>query len=138
LRRVTIRPATRDDLSAVLDLLARERSPAAVTDDSEEGLNRAIESGALLVAEAEGRLIGTVIAGWDGWRGALWRLVVEPEHRRDGVGRALVEAGERRLRDLGAVRITVLVGRDEDDAGAFWEATGYEEDRKIRRFVRNL
>jgi ribosomal protein S18 acetylase RimI-like enzyme len=138
LRRVTIRPATEEDIPAVLDLWARERSPAAVTDDSAEALRGAIEAGALLIAEDGGAPVGTVIAGWDGWRGALWRLVVEPEHRRNGVGRALVEAGERRLRDLGAVRITVLVGRDEDDAGEFWAATGYEEDRKIRRFVRNL
>jgi GNAT superfamily N-acetyltransferase len=63
---------------------------------------------------------------------------VEPVERRRGVGRALVEAGEARLRGLGAVRITALVGREESEAGAFWEATGYSEDPRIRRFVRNV
>jgi GNAT superfamily N-acetyltransferase len=133
-----IRTATAADIPAVLALWERERSEAAVTHDTEEGVARAIEAGALLVAEADGRLVGTLVAGWDGWRGALWRLVVEPDQRRRGVGRALVEAGERRLRSLGAVRISALVGREEAEAGAFWEATGYSEDPKIRRFVRNV
>ena len=133
-----IRTATAADIPAVLALWQRERSGAAVTEDTEEGLARAIEAGALLVADDGDAIVGTVIAGWDGWRGAMWRLVVEPGHRRRGVGRALVEAGERRLRGLGAVRISALVGRDEDGAGAFWEATGYGEDQKVRRFVRNV
>jgi GNAT superfamily N-acetyltransferase len=133
-----IRTATDADIPAVLALWERARSEAAVTEDTEDGVRQAIDAGALLVAEVDGRLVGTVIAGWDGWRGALWRLAVEPAERRRGVGRALVEAGEARLRGLGAVRITALVGREEDEAGAFWEGTGYSEDPKIRRFVRNL
>jgi ribosomal protein S18 acetylase RimI-like enzyme len=133
-----IRTATDADIPAVLALWERERSEAAVTEDTEDGVRQAIDAGALLVAEVDGRLVGTLIAGWDGWRGSLWRLAVEPAVRRRGVGRALVEAGEARLRGLGAVRITALVGREEDEAGAFWEATGYSEDPKIRRFVRNV
>jgi ribosomal protein S18 acetylase RimI-like enzyme len=133
-----IRTATAADIPAVLALWQRARSQAAVSVDTEDGVQLAIDAEALLVAERDGAVIGTLIAGWDGWRGSLWRLTVEPGERRRGVGRALVEAGERRLRGLGAVRITALVGRDEDEAGAFWEAIGYSEDRKIRRFVRNL
>jgi GNAT superfamily N-acetyltransferase len=133
-----IRTANTADVPAVLALWERARSEVAVTDDTEDGVLRAIQAGALLLAESDGRLAGTLIAGWDGWRGSLWRLVVEPSARRRGIGRALVEAGERRLRGLGAVRITALVGREEDEAGAFWEATGYSEDPKVRRFVRNV
>jgi ribosomal protein S18 acetylase RimI-like enzyme len=135
---VTIRAATRADIPAVSDLFARERSGAAVTEDTSEALTLAIDLGALLLAEVDGELAGTLIAGWDGWRGNLYRLVVEPSLRRRGIGRALVEAGEKRLRGLGARRVTALVGRDEDGAAAFWEATGYSDDPKVRRFVRNL
>jgi len=133
-----IRTATAADVPAVLALWERERSPAAVTSDTEDAVLQAIEAGALLVAERDGRLAGTVIAGWDGWRGALWRLVVEPADRRCGIGRALVEAAEERLVGLGAARITALVGREEADAAAFWEATGYGHDANVTRFVRNL
>ena len=133
-----IRTATAADVPTVLALWERERSPAAVTTDTEDAVLLAIEAGALLVAEEEGTLVGTVIAGWDGWRGGLWRLAVEPAERRRGIGRALVEAAERRLMRLGGRRVTALVGRDEGEAGAFWEAAGYSEDAKITRFVRNL
>jgi ribosomal protein S18 acetylase RimI-like enzyme len=133
-----IRAATADDIPAVLALWERERSDAAVTEDTEDALMRAIEPGALLVAERDGRLSGTLIAAWDGWRGNLYRLVVEPADRRKGVGRDLIVEGERRLKALGATRITALVGRSEHEAAAFWQATGYDDDPKVARFVRNV
>jgi ribosomal protein S18 acetylase RimI-like enzyme len=133
-----IRAATAADIPAVLALWERERSGAAVTLDTEEAVTRAIEMGALLLAERGGSLSGTVIAAWDGWRGNLYRLVVESAERRRGIGRALVEEGERRLRARGATRITALVGRQERDAAAFWQATGYADDPKVARFVRNV
>jgi GNAT superfamily N-acetyltransferase len=133
-----IRAATADDIRAVLALWERERSASAVTADTPEVVMRAIEPGALLLAERDGRLVGTLIAGWDGWRGNLYRLVVEPGHRRQGIARDLVEAGESRLRALGATRITALVGRAQPEAAAFWEATGYEDDTNVGRFVRNV
>lgn len=135
---MTIRPATAADVPAVLALWQRERSAAALLPDTEDALGRAIETGALLVAEVDGSLAGTLVAGFDGWRGNLYRLVVEPGHRRRGIGRALVRHGEERLKALGAPRITALVGVEEGEARAFWEATGYAQDRRISRYVRNI
>jgi GNAT superfamily N-acetyltransferase len=135
---VTIRSATPADVPSVLALWRRERSAAALMPDTEEALLRAIETGALLVAELDGRLAGTLIAGFDGWRGNLYRLVVEPDYRRRGIGRALVRGGEDRLRELGAPRVTALVGAGEPDAAAFWAATGYAHDHRISRYVRNI
>jgi ribosomal protein S18 acetylase RimI-like enzyme len=63
----------------------------------------------LLVAEVGGRLVGTLIAAWDGWRGNLDRLAVLPAFRRRGIARELVREGERRLADKGASRISALV-----------------------------
>jgi ribosomal protein S18 acetylase RimI-like enzyme len=92
----------------------------------------------LLVAVREGKLVGALIAAWDGWRGNMYRLAVLPRHRRAGIARGLVEAGEERLRALGARRVTVLVGREDAPARALWLALGYEDDVRIGRFVRNL
>ena len=133
-----IRPATASDIPAVLELWERERSAAAVTVDTEQAVRAVIELEALLLAEEDGALAGTLVAAWDGWRGNLYRLVVEPGARRRGVGRDLVAEGERRLRARGARRVTVLVGREEDHAGEFWQAVGYLDDPKVARFVKNL
>ena len=60
----------------------------------------------VLVAEADGQVVGIVIAVWDGWRGAIARLCVLPSHRRQGIGHALVDAGEQTLRDKGVAGST--------------------------------
>lgn len=137
---MTIRAATAHDVPAVLALWERARSLVAVTPDSAEAVERLLErdGGALLVAEEGGEVIGSLIAAWDGWRGNLYRLAVAPESRRRGVGRALVAAGEERLRAVGARRVTALVGRGDERARGFWEAVGYPYDANVARHVRNL
>lgn len=135
---MTVRPARLDDTEAVLAVWGTARSAAAVTPDTPESVARVVGAGALLVAEGNEGVVGVLVAGWDGWRGNLYRLAVLPAHRRRGAARALVEAGHARLRALGAVRVTALVGRGEEDAEALWEAVGCTRDDDIARFVRNL
>ena len=101
--QAAIRTARTGDFEAVLDLWQRARSAAATTADDEDVLARLIEhtDDALLVAELDGRIVGVLVAAWDGWRGNMYRLAVLPERRRAGVGRRLVEAGHERLRRKG-------------------------------------
>jgi ribosomal protein S18 acetylase RimI-like enzyme len=138
--KLRIRTAGDPDLDRVLELWAAARSPHARTADTPEvlGVLLARDPDSVLVAEVDGRIIGAVIAAFDGWRGNMYRLAVEPGRRREGIGRALIGEGERRLRALGARRITVLVGGSDDLARAFWEATGYEHDPQVARYVRNV
>jgi ribosomal protein S18 acetylase RimI-like enzyme len=91
-----------------------------------------------LVAHENGRLIGTLLVGWDGWRGNMYRLAVLPEFRRQGVASALVEEAERRLRAKGARRITALVISEHEWATEFWRAAGYDVDERMLRFAKNL
>src|SRR5215211_7173146 len=116
------------------------RSSYSPTPDSLEVLRRLRERDpeSLLVARRNGRVVGTLIAGWDGWRGNMYRLAVAAGYRRQGIGLALVRAGERRLRDRGARRVTALVGAEDDDAMALRRAARYEHDRNVSRFVKNL
>ena len=92
----------------------------------------------LLVAEIAGRVVGALIAAWDGWRGNMYRLVVTGEHRRQGIGLALVREGEERLHARGARRVTALVAREDERARGLWRAAGYEDDEIIGRLVHNL
>ena len=137
---MTIRPAREEEFPPVLALWREARSATASLEDTEESLRRLAEwSGdALLVAEADGEIVGALIAAWDGWRGNRYRLAVRPEYRRRGIGRALVEAGDERLRAHGARRVTALVAREEAAAAGLWRTAGYEEDEFVVRYVRNL
>jgi ribosomal protein S18 acetylase RimI-like enzyme len=137
---ITIRRCGAKDARAVLELWARERSEHASTADLLEDVERLIAGppAAVLVAERGGEIVGALIAGWDGWRGNMYRLAVREGHRREGIGIALTRAGEEYLRGCGAHRVTALVAFGDDAAGAFWESAGYPQDREIGRRVRNL
>lgn len=137
---ITIRGARHEDAQAVLGLWAQERSEHATTADRLDDVERLIADSpaALLVAEHGGELAGALIAGWDGWRGNMYRLTVREGHRRQGVGIALTRAGEEYLRSRGVRRVTALVAFEDDRAGAFWESAGYPRDQEIGRRVRNL
>ncbi len=137
---ITIRRCRTEDAGAVLELWAQARSDHASTADCLEDVESLIADSpaALLVAKREDEIVGALIAGWDGWRGNMYRLVVREGHRREGIGIALTRAGEEYLRGCGVRRITALVAFEDEAAGAFWESAGYPRDPEIGRRVRNL
>jgi ribosomal protein S18 acetylase RimI-like enzyme len=136
----SIRRCQPSEVPAVADLWREGRSRHASTPDRIDDIERLVADSpaALLVAELEGEIVGALIVGWDGWRGNMYRLAVSAEHRREGIGLALIRAGEDYLRQCGARRVTALVAFDDEAAGAFWESAGYPCDREIGRRVRNL
>jgi purine-nucleoside phosphorylase/ribosomal protein S18 acetylase RimI-like enzyme len=135
----TIRDCRLDEVEAVLGLW-REAGATVSSTDTERDLHRAVADGPtwVLVAEHQGRLIGSVIGAFDGWRGNIYRLAVHPGHRRQGVAQALLVEVEGRLREQGAKRITALVETGHADAVGFWSAVGYQIDGRIGRFARTL
>jgi ribosomal protein S18 acetylase RimI-like enzyme len=134
-----LRAGTAADIDAALALWRRAEAGPSSTESAEDVrwlLERDPE--ALLLADAEGEIVGSLIAGWDGWRGTFYRLAVDPAHRRRGLATELVRAGEERLRALGAKRLNAIVESEEVDAMAFWASAGYELQTARSRFVKNL
>src|SRR5206468_3003753 len=74
---IAIRPARPGEAAAVIDLWRRAEAIPSLT-DTPEGLARLFRtpSAVLLVAVDGDSIVGSVIAGWDGWRGNLYRLAV--------------------------------------------------------------
>lgn len=138
---VLIRPARHADVADILALWATAYAAAPDAADDRASVNRLIEAGngsLLLVAEHSGRVIGTVIAAWDGWRGNLYRLAVAPDHRRKGVGRRLLHVAEDHLLGQGARRFSALVCRRNAAAVALWSTVGYHDEVSTGRFVKQL
>jgi purine-nucleoside phosphorylase/ribosomal protein S18 acetylase RimI-like enzyme len=134
-----VRDCRPEDADAVLALWREAGATVSRTDTAPDLLRALADSTAVvLVAQREGRLVGSVIGSFDGWRGNLYRLAVHPAHRRQGLARALVAEVERRLARQGAKRVTALVERDHPGALAFWQAAGYAVDHRLARLVREL
>ena len=131
--KITLRTCSRTDVEAILALWKRAGVAGTLPDTAEALLMRLERDAELFVVAAAGdTVIGTLIGGWDGWRGNMYRLAVDPKHRRRGIARALVREVEARLEMKGAKRVTALVLREEGAATAFWSAAGYEVDPTIR------
>ena len=138
--KIKTRPTRRDELSLILGLWDQARTLAPSVPDDEAALAAlpAQAPEALLGAEADGAIVGALIAAWDGWRGNMYRLAVTPASRRRGIALELVRCGEERLRASGARRISALVAEADEPAASLWHAAGYSHEENVARFVRNL
>jgi ribosomal protein S18 acetylase RimI-like enzyme len=85
----------------------------------------------LLVALDGERVVGSIMFGYDGHRGWLYRVAVLAEARGRGWGRQLVSAAEDRLRALGCGKINLQLHSDNDSGARFWEALGYQREPRI-------
>lgn len=134
---VVVRSARPDEVAELLDLWARAGENAARPADRPEDVLRLLERDpeSLLVAELDGRVVGTVIAGWDGWRANLYRLAVDPGVRGRGIAGLLVSRAEGRLRALGAGRFCAMVLEENDVGRSFWASRGYAPQEEWRRWV---
>jgi ribosomal protein S18 acetylase RimI-like enzyme len=91
-----------------------------------------------LVAEAEGKMIGTVIGGFDGRRGLIYHLAVAADYRTHGIGSLLMDEVERRLKAKGCIRCYLMVAYGNEGAMQFYEARSWERMDTIYTYGKDL
>ena len=84
-----------------------------------------------LVGEVGARVIGTIMAGYDGHRGWLYSLAVAEEMRGKGFGRALVHHAEAELARLGCPKVNLQVLAAKAGVQAFYAKLGYHADEVV-------
>jgi ribosomal protein S18 acetylase RimI-like enzyme len=84
-----------------------------------------------LVGTMDGTIVASVMVGYDGHRGSVNYLAVDPIRRRQGLASVLMREAERRLRDLGCAKINLQIRRDNLEAITFYEQIGFTEDAVV-------
>ena len=130
MKAADIRPFRMADYDSVVRLWAEAELPYRPGGrDSRERIRKEmrLKRSIFLVAEAEGKLAGTILATHDGRKGWLNRLAVARSYRRRGLARRLVEDAERRLEALGLDVTACLIEADNSVSMKLFESLGYEK-----------
>ena len=127
-----IRPFTEADMSAVVDLWKLCDLTRPWNDPTKDITRKlTVQPELFLLAEQEGRIIGSVMAGYEGHRGWINYLAVHPDYRRAGLGRQLMAAAEKRLLSLGCPKINLQVRTSNAAAIGFYQSIGFAQDEVV-------
>lgn len=101
--------------------------------DPDRDIERKLAQGpdGLLVLELNGRVVGSVMVGYDGHRGWVNYLAVDPEHRSEGGGELLMSEVERRLAEVGCPKVNLQIRTTNEHAIGFYRHLGYVVDEVV-------
>lgn len=85
----------------------------------------------LLVLELDGRVVGSVMVGYEGHRGWVNYLAVDPARRGEGLGTLLMAEAERRLAQMGCPKVNLQVRAENGEVLAFYRRLGYLPDEVV-------
>jgi ribosomal protein S18 acetylase RimI-like enzyme len=138
MREVSYHGATFADVPEILEFWATAAENDNRPTDTAEAVDALIarDPDALILAFADDKIVGTIIAGFDGWRYHLYRLAVSPDLRRQGIGQALLNRAEMRLAQFGATRFDAMVLDDNETGQSLWVANGYTPQPEWSRWIR--
>jgi ribosomal protein S18 acetylase RimI-like enzyme len=127
-----VRPFEEHDRAGVVGLWER-CDLVRPWNDPHLDIDRKVQHGddLLLVATVDARVVGTVMVGYDGHRGWINYLAVDPAQQGRRLGARLVGEAERRLRTAGCAKINLQIRRTNTDVRSFYERLGYVDDDVI-------
>jgi ribosomal protein S18 acetylase RimI-like enzyme len=90
-----------------------------------------VQSELFLVGEADGAVVASVMAGYDGHRGWINYLAVDPALQRRGYGRALIQHVEQAFVDMGCPKINLLIRAGNSAVLDFYRRLGFQVDEVV-------
>ena len=98
-------------------------------DDSKEGVARFLKRNptASVVAEKDGRIVGSILCGHDGRRGCLYHVCVDEDYRRHGIGKRMVVFAMKALKEEKINKVSLIAFTENDIGNAFWNTIGWTE-----------
>jgi ribosomal protein S18 acetylase RimI-like enzyme len=130
--KLSIRPYREDDQEEVIKLWEKvfPNAPPHNNPARDIKTKREVQPDMFLVAIHDDQLVGTAMAGFDGHRGWVYYLGVDPDYQRRGIGTALMKRVEAKLVGLGCPKLNLQIRADNAEVQSFYESLGYDpEDR---------
>jgi ribosomal protein S18 acetylase RimI-like enzyme len=124
-----IRPLRPEDEAAVIALWKRCELTRPWNDPHKDIARKLdVQRELFLVGTENGRIVAAVMAGYDGHRGSVNYLAVDPQHRRRGYGAALMRRVEEMLAERGCPKVNLMVRSANAEVVAFYSRLGYAPD----------
>lgn len=129
-----------EEIANILDFWVQNAENGSRPTDTADAIRTLVEKDpeALILAVDNDEIVGTIIAGWNGWRSGLYRLAVREDKRSQGIGRLLVERALERFIALGVSRVDAMVLDDNETAHSAWASYGFTRQNNWSRWVKNL
>ena len=110
-------------------------------DDSKEGVARFIKRNPTtsIVAEADGKIVGSILCGHDGRRGCFYHVCVAEAYRKHGIGKTMAVAAMRALKAEKINKVCLIAFKDNEIGNCFWKSVGwtFREDLNYYDFTLN-
>jgi ribosomal protein S18 acetylase RimI-like enzyme len=130
---LTIKPIEDADIAEVIALWQRCGSTRPWNDPARDiAVARKESNATVLLGYNDGAaLVASVLVGHDGHRGWVYYVTVDPDHRLEGYGRAIMAAAEDWLRARGIEKLQLMVRGDNTRVHAFYQSLGYFEQERV-------
>ena len=87
--------------------------------------------GLFYIALDNKRVVGTIMAGYDGHRGWIYSIAVSPNYQKKGIGSSLLTFAERKLSELGCMKINLQIMEGNEVVEEFYLANEYQTEKRI-------
>ena len=105
-------------------------------DDSREGVDRFLKRNPTtsVVAETDGRIVGSILCGHDGRRGCFYHVCVDEDYRRHGIGKSMVVFAMEALRKEKINKVSLIAFTKNDIGNAFWNTIGWTKRQDLNYY----
>ena len=105
-------------------------------DDSREGVEIFLKRNpnTSVVAVSDGQIVGGILCGHDGRRGCLYHVCVREDHRRLGIGKAMVVYCMNALKAEKINKVSLIAFTKNDVGNAFWNTIGWTKRQDLNYY----
>ncbi len=130
--KLITRPFNKGDQQAVIDLW-NDCGLVVPWNDPVKDIKRKlkVDPDLFLVGELDGKIVASVMGGYEGHRGWINYLAVSPRHQRKGYGRLIMEVAELAIAQKGCPKINLQIRGSNTDIASFYQAIGYDIENVI-------